>query len=91
MQCIQADPPDNLAHCNHLDHPNHLSGTQGCKKKVVPTRQDICKNVIWNSNLKKIMDIIIYNNHLLANNAWSLLESLFHVLNAMKDVDIQVI
>ena len=37
------------------------------------------------------MDIIIYNNHLLANNAWSLLESLFHVLNAMKDVDIQVI
>ena len=31
------------------------------------------------------MDIIIYNNHLLANNAWSLLESLFHVLNAMKE------
>lgn len=35
--------------------------------------------------LKKSMDIIIYNNHLLANNAWSLLESLFHVFNAMKE------
>ena len=56
MHCIQADPPDNLDHCNHLDHPNQLSSVWNTRwQKVVPTRQDICKNVITGTaTLKRI-------------------------------------